>query len=214
MHVRPCQRRLCSMTDMRDTVTCSQAVLAHPAAGGCTQALCPSSPHRMRALRAVTEDMNSIDRVFTDVAAGAVSAGLMRVQIAALSGWVSVHLLFAIFGLTAVTMLFGWLMETVNGERVETYTSNHLTVDSVRAPSIQPISTTCSDLTCCLCPAEHRARMRWRNGTCCRGKGTMLNVRHSDTCPASMMSHVAVASSLLPTNSSFRAQILDHALST
>jgi Heliorhodopsin len=61
----------------------------------------------------------------------AVSAGLMRVQIAALSGWTSIHLLFAIFGLTAVTMLFGWLMETVNGDRVDTYTVNQLVAQAV-----------------------------------------------------------------------------------
>lgn len=46
----------------------------------------------------------------------------MRVQIAMLSGAVHVHELFAIFGLTACTMLFGWLMETLNGDRLTTYT--------------------------------------------------------------------------------------------
>lgn len=49
----------------------------------------------------------------------------MRVQIAMLSGTVHIHELFAIFGLTACTMLFGWLMETLNGDRLPTYTEAH-----------------------------------------------------------------------------------------
>lgn len=39
-----------------------------------------------------------------------------------LSGAVHIHELFAIFGLTACTMLFGWLMESLNGDRLTTYT--------------------------------------------------------------------------------------------
>eukprot|EP00892_Ulva_mutabilis_P000940 jgi/Ulvmu1/10847/UM007_0021.1 len=53
-----------------------------------------------------------------------VSASLMRVQIAMLSGAVHIHELFAIFGLTACTMLFGWLMETLNGDRLPIYSEN------------------------------------------------------------------------------------------
>jgi hypothetical protein len=54
----------------------------------------------------------------------AVSASIMRVQIGMLSGITDVHLLFAIFMLTATTMLFGWLMETSNGCRLSTYSDD------------------------------------------------------------------------------------------
>jgi len=49
----------------------------------------------------------------------------MRVQIAQLSGVTDIHLLYAIFGLTATTMLFGWLMESMNGRRLATYYTEH-----------------------------------------------------------------------------------------
>lgn len=48
----------------------------------------------------------------------AVSAAVMRCQIAMLSGVTDIHLLFGIFGLTSTTMLFGWLMESTNGHKV------------------------------------------------------------------------------------------------
>jgi hypothetical protein len=51
----------------------------------------------------------------------AVSASLMRVQIAMLSGAIDIHELFAIFGLTACTMLFGWLMEKLNKRCLPVY---------------------------------------------------------------------------------------------
>mmetsp|Transcript_20679 Transcript_20679/g.26824 ORF Transcript_20679/g.26824 Transcript_20679/m.26824 type:complete len:212 (+) Transcript_20679:94-729(+) len=47
----------------------------------------------------------------------AVSAGLMRVMIGMLSGVTSIHLLFAIFGLTMTTMIFGALFEAENGPK-------------------------------------------------------------------------------------------------
>lgn len=46
------------------------------------------------------------------------SASLMRVQIGMLSGIVDIHTLFGVFMLTATTMLFGWQMETLNGDRL------------------------------------------------------------------------------------------------
>lgn len=48
----------------------------------------------------------------------------MRVQIAMLSGIVDIHTLFGVFMLTGTTMLFGWLMELLNGERLTTYAAN------------------------------------------------------------------------------------------
>jgi hypothetical protein len=54
----------------------------------------------------------------------------MRVQIGMLSGIVDIHMLFGIFMLTATTMLFGWLMETMNGKRLTCFADDgtHLTV--------------------------------------------------------------------------------------
>ncbi len=51
----------------------------------------------------------------------AVSASIMRVLIAQLAGVTDIHLLFAIFFLTATTMAFGWLMERTNGSRIPCY---------------------------------------------------------------------------------------------
>ena len=47
----------------------------------------------------------------------------MRVQIGMLSGITDIHTLFGIFCLTATTMLFGWLMESMNGDRLTRYTA-------------------------------------------------------------------------------------------
>jgi hypothetical protein len=50
-----------------------------------------------------------------------VSASLMHVMVAQLSGITDIHLLFAIFGLSATTMAHGWLMERENGEALTTF---------------------------------------------------------------------------------------------
>jgi uncharacterized membrane protein YecN with MAPEG domain len=47
----------------------------------------------------------------------ALSAAIMRVQIAALSGVLDIHLLWCLFGLTASTMMFGLLFEQLNSDR-------------------------------------------------------------------------------------------------
>ena len=51
-----------------------------------------------------------------------LSAAVMHVMIAQLSGVTEIHLLFAIFGLSSSTMFYGWLMERTNGQRIPTYT--------------------------------------------------------------------------------------------
>ena len=53
--------------------------------------------------------------------ARAVSAAFMRVMIAQLSGVTDLHLLAAIFGLTATTMFFGHLMEEGEGRKLPTF---------------------------------------------------------------------------------------------
>lgn len=50
-----------------------------------------------------------------------ISASFMRVMIAQLAGVTDLHLLVAIFALTATTMTFGWLMELMNGKILTTY---------------------------------------------------------------------------------------------
>lgn len=50
-----------------------------------------------------------------------VSASLMHVLIAQLSGVTDVYLLFCIFGLTAITMAFGWMMELLNAFALPTW---------------------------------------------------------------------------------------------
>ncbi|KAG1676330.1 hypothetical protein FOA52_001125 [Chlamydomonas sp. UWO 241] len=57
----------------------------------------------------------------------AISASMMHVMIAQLSGITEIHLLFAIFGLTATTMAHGWMFERANKSALPTYvfTSPH-----------------------------------------------------------------------------------------
>ncbi len=57
----------------------------------------------------------------------AVSASFMRVMIAQLAGITDLHLLVAIFALTATTMTFGWLMELMNGKVLTTYVVQNTT---------------------------------------------------------------------------------------
>jgi hypothetical protein len=51
----------------------------------------------------------------------------MRVMIAQLAGVTDIHLLVAIFALTATTMTFGWLMELMNGKALTTYNVENTT---------------------------------------------------------------------------------------
>lgn len=66
-----------------------------------------------------------------------VSASLMTVMIAQLSGVTDIHLLFTLAALMASTMLFGWQMEVANGRRIPAY---QFTSDSRLPPAELPPS--------------------------------------------------------------------------
>lgn len=51
----------------------------------------------------------------------AVSASLMQVMIAQLCGVTDIHILWSLFFLMGTCMLFGWLMEAMNGHKLPTY---------------------------------------------------------------------------------------------